>query len=215
MPVAIDLTGQRFHRLTVLTQAPMIRGRYRAWHCRCVCGTEIVITTQGLRSGDTKSCGCLKRHVTSKIMTTHGHTRNGNSRTYDSWRAMRGRCLYRTNDFYHLYGGRGIKVCERWHSFENFLADMGPRPDGTTLDRYPNTEGNYEPGNFRWATSNEQSQYSTKAKLSADQVREILGRVEHGERQVSVARRLGVSKGIVSAIITRRTWTNISAEASS
>lgn len=85
---------------------------------------------------------------------THGWSGSG---TYKSWLAMRQRCNKPGVTSYEDYGGRGIRVCERWESFENFLADMGPRPVGTTLDRYPNGDGNYEPGNVRWATSAEQA----------------------------------------------------------
>lgn len=77
--------------------------------------------------------------------------------TYISWRSMRRRCNQPTHHRWGNYGGRGIKICERWSSFKNFLADMGERPDGTTLDRFPNNDGNYEPGNVRWATAIDQS----------------------------------------------------------
>jgi len=88
----------------------------------------------------------------------HGHnTRTKRSPTYQSWSAMKLRCLNPNYKKFYLYGGRGIKVCDRWvESFENFLADMGQRPEGKTLDRYPNKDGNYEPGNCRWATQEEQ-----------------------------------------------------------
>lgn len=90
----------------------------------------------------------------------HGHShmlhRGGSSPTYRSWQAMLRRCLTPTNHVYKHYGGRGIKVCERWLKFENFLVDMGERPEGKTLDRWPDKNGNYEPGNCRWATQQEQ-----------------------------------------------------------
>lgn len=97
------------------------------------------------------------------INRTHGAS---GTPTYTSWTAMRSRCRSVTNDAYTRYGGRGIAVCERWrNSFENFLADMGERPPGTSLDRWPNKNGNYEPGNCRWATPIEQSRNQVTNRL--------------------------------------------------
>jgi len=103
------------------------------------------------------SCGCEKREQTIQRFTKHGHSSNGIlTRTYNSWRKMKERCLNFEAINFDDYGGRGITVCERWMQFENFLADMGERPEGKTLDRYPDNDGNYEPGNVRWATPKEQ-----------------------------------------------------------
>jgi len=88
----------------------------------------------------------------------HGHfPRKGKSPTYISWCNMKQRCQNPHNIKYKYYGARGIKVCKRWQLFENFLADMGLRPRGNTLDRFPNNHGNYEPGNCRWATTEQQA----------------------------------------------------------
>jgi len=96
----------------------------------------------------------------------HGHTANGiTSPEYHSWNAMMGRCNNPSSKHYKYYGGRGIKVCERWYVFENFLADMGPRPIGHTLDRYPNKNGNYEPGNVRWATPLQQARNTRRTVM--------------------------------------------------
>jgi hypothetical protein len=88
---------------------------------------------------------------------THGHASNGCSPTYHSWTAMKKRCRDPNNKDWKIYGGRGISYCERWERFDNFLADMGERPEGTSLDRFPDKNGNYEPGNCRWATDLEQA----------------------------------------------------------
>ena len=114
---------------------------------------------------------------------------------------------------YKNHGGRGISVCESWHVFENFLADMGERPPGATLDRKDN-DGNYESSNCRWATYEQQNQNSRHCVLTADRVREILGRFEHGESQASIWRRMGIGRrSTVSMICRGLTWKNIYAEA--
>lgn len=155
---AIDMTGQRFGRLVVISQAESHRGRtgsvVAAWLCQCDCGQQTTVTRDGLRSGDTKSCGCLRTDGTSNV--THGHRRSPNhggpSPTYRSWFAMNSRCYNPNNNRYQIYGGRNITVCDRWrHDFAAFLTDLGERPAGTTLDRIDNAVG-YEPGNVRWAT---------------------------------------------------------------
>jgi hypothetical protein len=160
----IDLTGQRFGRLTVVSRAPNY-GTSAAWFCICECGKtlENKIRAADLRKGHTKSCGCLAKELQAEkgrqMLYKHGHagkhkqTREA-SPTYRSWASMHVRCR-RPDRIY--YAGRGIVVCERWDDFENFLADMGERPDGKTLDRYPDGDGNYEPGNCRWATHKEQA----------------------------------------------------------
>lgn len=102
---------------------------------------------------------------TTKSRLTHGHTVGHISRTYRTWTLMKSRCLDPNSDNYHKYGARGIKVCEQWLSFENFLADMGERPLGTSIDRYPDPHGNYEPGNCRWATPSEQNMNKTNAVM--------------------------------------------------
>jgi hypothetical protein len=111
------------------------------------------------------------------IATRHGHARKGHrTRAYMCWVSMKQRCLNPNNRAYGNYGGRNISVCERWRRFENFLADMGEPPPGKSLDRYPNNDGNYEPGNCRWATPREQflNQRPPKRKRRRADVAEIL-----------------------------------------
>jgi hypothetical protein len=157
----IDLTKQRFGRLTVLSRRDNdSRGRAR-WLCKCDCGNEKVILAHSLRRGTSRSCGCLMLEIVTAVgavTTTHGHAREGRrTPTYRSWKCMRTRCCNPNHKGYSRYGGRGIKVCDRWSSFENFLADMGEKPAGLTIDRFPDNNGNYEPGNVRWATPPQQA----------------------------------------------------------
>ncbi len=156
MRIRRDLLGQRFGRLIVDRALSVDRGDTR-WACTCDCGRATESAGRHLVSGNKKSCGCLQIEAGAKTRR-HGHSADGKiSPTYRSWVAMKDRCARPTNPDYANYGGRGIVVCDRWLTFEEFLADMGERPKGTTLDRFPDRDGNYEPGNCRWATITQQN----------------------------------------------------------
>lgn len=145
------VSGETFGELTALRIIPKSRTHTTRWLCRCSCGVEIAVISGSLRGGNTGSCGCKTAEWRS---LKHGMTKTP---TYRGWHGMRQRCANPKATGFKNYGGRGIKVCERWLDFENFLADMGERPEGRTLDRFPNNDGNYEPGNCRWATSKQQA----------------------------------------------------------
>ncbi len=154
--VSLPLGGQRFGRL-IAVRADATSSR-RKWLCRCDCGNEVLVNTTELTAGKTRSCGCLRREQTAKAnvsRTSHGLSRTP---TYYVWRSMLQRCTNPKVLNWDDYGGRGIKVCQRWMTFENFLADMGERPSPKhSIDRYPNNDGNYERTNCRWATPKQQA----------------------------------------------------------
>lgn len=157
----LDLAGQRFGQLTVGARAPnQAGGKHVAWYCRCDCGQNTVVTTAHLRSGHTTSCGCViaARRNSGMLHRTHGHgVRGRTSPEYRSWASAKQRCFNENDAAFRLYGARGVTMCERWStSFEAFLADMGRRPPGASLDRI-DSDGNYEPGNCRWATATQQA----------------------------------------------------------
>jgi hypothetical protein len=141
-----------------LATAPPKRPGESCWLCRCDCGIERVVVGYRLTSGRSGSCGCMNREIVVRATTKHGHNRSSTARThvYRAWASMLCRIRARRGENFRLYGSRGIIVCERWLKFENFLADMGEPPFGTTLDRKDN-DGNYEPGNCRWATVGQQN----------------------------------------------------------
>lgn len=150
-----EIIGQRFGRLVGIGLAQN-KGSTRRGHFRCDCGEDRVLPLSSVRSGRTRSCGCfrLERSRRKGKNATHGEChKTGEHR---SWQAMRARCLNPAHQAFHNYGGRGITVCARWESYEDFLTDMGRRPTKRhTLDRIDNDQG-YEPGNCRWATKKEQ-----------------------------------------------------------
>jgi hypothetical protein len=152
----IDLTGVRRDAVEVLAYAGQF-GRQKMWWCKCDCGTVWKVAGTSLhREPGTRSCGCLSRSLISQANSTH---RMIHTPEYAIWRGILARCLNKNNKHYHDYGGRGIRVCDEWvDSFEAFYAAVGPRPNRSDqLDRHPNNDGNYEPGNVRWATRIEQA----------------------------------------------------------
>lgn len=159
-----DVTGMVYGQLVAVERVQHGTGHTK-WLFRCSCGTAKECRLSHVKAGRTTSCGCAQHRLVVERFTTHGLS---NSPTYRSWQAMRNRCYNQKHRQYKDYGGRGIKVCERWRgSFSAFLKDMGPRTDRSlTLDRI-NNDGNYEPGNCRWATRSEQRRNSRHASRAA------------------------------------------------
>jgi len=150
----IDITGMKFGMLTVVERSEQnTKSREAKWICLCSCGNTTVTRGSKLRNGTVKSCGCLQRIASIEANTTHNHSY---SNTYKIWSNMIHRCENPNNRYYYNYGDRGITVCDEWHTFENFLNDMGEKPKGLTLDRMDN-DGNYCKDNCEWTTMRSQS----------------------------------------------------------
>lgn len=146
---AINESGNRYGKLLVMHRAGEA-GKQATWLCVCDCGEEVVVSGGSLRGGRTTSCGCYAK----ECVTTHGMHK---TTTYSTWTHMKHRCYNESFEQYEDYGGRGIIVCDSWlSSFENFLSDMGERPEGMTLDRV-DVHGNYCKENCRWASHTDQS----------------------------------------------------------
>jgi hypothetical protein len=178
--------GDVFGRLTVLSFAPK-----QSCLCRCVCGTTKTVAKHALEFSKVKSCGCFKDENTALRNRRHGlATREKQHPLYGLWSSMMNRCNNPGNKDYGLYGGRGIRVSDLWHDFPNFLADMGERPSKRhSLDRYPDKDGNYEPGNIRWATDTQQTRNRRNTILI------------DGEPLQDVADRLNISPNTLKARI--------------
>ena len=180
---------------------------------RCSCGVEKRMRASRVLSGHIKSCGCLSREVVGDRSRVHGHASDAagrgsgvHSRTYYAWSSMRSRCSNPRNRRFATYGARGISVCDRWRdSFANFLADMGPAPDGLTLDRIDNDRG-YEPNNCRWASRAEQARNKTITKLNAVSVALMRHMRKRGSTCLELAHAFGVTNRTVNDVTQRRTW---------
>ena len=170
MPPKKDLTNQKFGRLVVLEEAGRDKHGKVLWKCQCQCSEKSIVTicSNSLRTKHTQSCGCVQKEYAKKEKyVKHGQARKSSKNPiYHIWIAMFNRCYNPNNQAYHNYGGRGIRVCDRWpgeNGFQNFYEDIGKyRKEGTTLDRI-NNDGDYEPSNCRWTTWEKQQQ-NTRSK---------------------------------------------------
>ena len=159
-----DLTGQRFGRLVALKPTEKRKGKNIVWHCICDCGNVCIVNTGTLGEGTTQSCGCLRREKSRELNTKHNMRKHP---LYMVWANMIQRCENPKSSVYKWYGGRGIKVCKQWHKAIVFLgwALKNGWEFGLTIDRWPNNNGNYEPGNCRFATPLKQADNTRLLKL--------------------------------------------------
>ncbi len=193
-----DQSGQRFDRWEVLSISPNWHRNNQLWICRCDCGVEKHVAIGSLRSGRSKSCGCL---------SLEAHTIHSLSRTptYNTWTTMVQRCTNPRNSNYPNYGGRGICVHPAWLTFAAFLADVGERPAGTSLDRIDNDRG-YQPGNVRWATRHEQNRNSRACKLNVVAVCLIRHLRRRGALLEDLGHAFGVNAHHISVIASGLSW---------
>lgn len=192
-----NIAGMRFGRLVALSLTGEKRWGVYLWNCLCDCGKTHVAAVNSLRSGLVQSCGCLRSETARDKATTHGHY---GSATYKSWDAMIQRCKNPASTAYKLYGGAGVSVCAEWMEYSTFLADMGPRPKGKTLDR-KDAAGNYEPGNCRWATNLEQARNKRKRVTTFEEAEKVRGLYAATRSPKAVSADLGISPGSVNGIV--------------
>ncbi len=192
MPLSSGINkGEVYGRLIVLGESSeRTKAQKRKFKCLCRCGNIVTVIGAELKNEHVQSCGCLRLEK----ITHHGHSGKNRSPTYQTWQAMLERCYNENAIHYNRYGGRGIRVCYQWHTFSNFLKDMGERPTRTTLDRIDN-DGDYSPSNCRWATGVVQARNSRK--FNRKQIEEILAdkRSYH-----AIARSYHVSQPTISKI---------------
>jgi len=208
-----QLVGERFGMLLVVEPAGFAKGR-ALWRCVCDCGaTDVIAIGNVLQQGNKKSCGCATGAMVSAAKRRHGHA-GARTKIYQCWKGMKKRCANPNEAAWPNYGGRGIKVCDRWrNSFEAFYADVGDPPEpGLTLDRI-NNDGDYEPGNVRWATRAQQAnntrekdrrgERNGRAKLTEDDVRFI--RSSSAKRDL-LAEMFGIAPTYVSTLRSGQHW---------
>lgn len=198
----INLIYKKFGKLFVVEDTGQRSGGMIIWKCNCDCGKIKNVRSDHLRNNTITHCGC------SNGNKVHGYGNSYNP-TYKVWQHMKDRCLNHKNIQYKDYGGRGIQVCDRWkNSFENFLEDMGEKPDGLSIDRIDN-DGNYELSNCKWSTFVEQNRNKRNNKLNAEQIKEIRELIyEQNISYIDIANIYNVSECTIYDIKSGRTWKN-------
>lgn len=199
------MINKKFGRLAVIEEAGIDKSRHALWKCECDCGKIRIIEGNKLRSGHTKSCGCLKKELVLEAVTTHGMCKTP---TYKTWQSMKWRCSNPNCPDYHYYGGKGITVCKRWLNFENFFTDMGERPEGLTIERVDSNHGYYK-ANCKWATYTEQSRNQNISIKNKTGARGVCWNKFHQKYQVAIgvknkSRHIGYFIDIEQAKIARK-----------
>jgi len=199
----IDLTGQRFGRLTVIERAPNSMHGHARWACRCDCSKTTVFTTSSLRPGKVKSCGCAKVERMKLLRRKHGDYL---SSEYPIWLQMRARCRNRRDRRYKNYGARGIGVCERWDSFGLFMADMGPRPSPKHSIERKDVNGDYCPENCVWIELRLQSRNKRNTIFTQELVAQVRAARIAGENVSAWARERGIAEGTACNVARGIGW---------
>jgi hypothetical protein len=178
-----NLVGNKYSRLTVIAYKETKKGK-AYWNCICDCGNNTCISTSDLVTGNTMSCGCLNKEITSKLMTTHGLSKTSE---YFIWLSMKDRCLNPKNKNYFNYGGRGIIISEKWiNSFETFLKDMGNKPKKHSLERVNNNEG-YNKDNCKWVTMLKQANNKrNNVKILNTDTNEVFTSIAEAARSINM-----------------------------
>lgn len=183
--------GSVFGKLTIIESLPPLPTKMRRFRvkAKCSCGKECIVNEYDLRVGDNKSCGCYSSDMAKERNKKSAIHKMSGSLTYLTWSRMKARCKDKTRKDYANYGGRDIKVCDRWQKFENFFADMGIKPKNMSLDRI-NSNGNYEPSNCRW--TNIKTQNSNRRNVKFILIKDIKMHLSDASKI------LQISKGAIS-----------------
>ena len=198
------IAQRQYGRWTLLNE--LSGGRHPKWRALCECGKEKVVDLGNVKRGKSTSCGCFRGEVSAARSTTHGQS--GKTSTYKSWSHMKGRCLNETDTAFKDYGGRGIRVYERWLSFENFYADMGECPRGYSIERI-DVNGHYEPGNCAWIPRNMQPRNTRKTRFTTDLITQIRHRLSNGESTTKLASEFGCGSGHIRQIRSFEIWRDV------
>lgn len=200
-PRAQDLTGQTFGRLKVKTFTRSKSGRLQ-WVCICSCGRDATVLHENLKSGNTRSCGCFRLERTSEHRTTHGYSKHC---LYRTWHGMKNRCEDVDDPGYRLYGARGIRVCQSWQKFDQFLADMLPIwGPGLSIERI-NNDGPYSKENCRFATQQEQcnnTRLSKRLTCNGKTLTQAQWSRVMGVKQATIGYRLSAGWSVERALAT-------------
>lgn len=198
-----DLVGLRYSKLVVLSRDNNDHSNNTRWLCQCDCGQTKVVLGTNLKSGAVKSCGCFQKEVNGSWHITHGMSRTP---TYRIWDGMIRRCNDPKKPEFKWYGGKGIKVCDKWEKFAGFFEDMGVRPEGLTIDRI-DSNGDYGPSNCRWISMKENLRNRSCVILDTEKAEEIRALLDTTKlSQKEIASLFNVDPSIISNIKTSKYW---------